>query len=659
MDRIALAETLARALQEEQPDLAATLVQAPRATIAPSFAPSSSARAAVDALQALGATLEGRFSLHETLGAGGMGVVHLATQATLGRHVAVKTVRADVHDPNATLSVLQEAWITGALEHPNVVPIYDVGVDTRGEPIIVMKRIAGASWRALMHAPEEITRRFSETDVLEWNLRIFAQVCNAVHFAHSRGILHRDLKPENVMIGAFGEVYVLDWGIAVGLADDPSGRIPSLSRAKEIAGTPSYMAPEMMLAEIDRISERSDVYLLGAVLYEIFAGEPPHGGTELAAIISSVLLSEPKFPQGFPPEARRICERAMARDPANRYPSAEALGRAVADYQRHRGSRRLAHEARASLERLLSTLAEEPADEAQKLTIFNLLGECRFGYRSALAAWPENEVARRELDRALVAVIEHELATGDPRSAKGWLAEVASPPDGLHARVNSATAAYEAEVERLRRLAIDHDRTVGTRTRTFLIAVLGGLWTLIPLIGVAQLSRGAVVMTHDHHLRLSLMFTGVGLALFLWARDTLTKTQVNRRAALSVLAHMIYQTTMGIVAAWGGLTGAQSVLLTLTSFALTESLLAVWLEPWFLLPAASAGASALFAAKTPALLLPLMSLNGLLLTMVLVFVWFPRQDVERMRETRRLLHTKARRWIAGEDRSDRDSARRS
>src|ERR1700734_782350 len=163
MDDPRFAETIeARILAD--PDLAKALVEKPGATIEPPHPPSSGAMAALDALRALGATLSGRIDVHHTIGEGGMGVVHLATQATLGRHVAVKTLRAGKGDKDATLRILREAWITGALEHPNVVPVQDVGVDASGEPVIVMKRIEGRAWSELMADPEEIARRFQGAD---------------------------------------------------------------------------------------------------------------------------------------------------------------------------------------------------------------------------------------------------------------------------------------------------------------------------------------------------------------------------------------------------------------------------------------------------------------------------------------------------------------
>ncbi len=219
-------------------DLAATIQRSPRATVVPPRRLSDPGIAALSSLRELAGSLDGKINFERTLGEGGMGIVHLATQATMGRHVAVKTLRDGASDVEATLRILREAWVTGALEHPNVVPVYDVAVDARGAPVIVMKRIEGRHWGELLVSPDEVRQRFAVEDPLDWHVRTLASVCNAVHFAHSRGILHRDIKPENVMIGAFGEVYVLDWGIAVSLHDDPSGRLPLVSQAHGVAGTP-------------------------------------------------------------------------------------------------------------------------------------------------------------------------------------------------------------------------------------------------------------------------------------------------------------------------------------------------------------------------------------------------------------------------------------
>ena len=215
----------------------------------------------------------------DVLGEGGMGVVRSAEQVALGRIVAVKTLKPGRRDPASALDLLREAWVTGAIEHPNVVPVHYLDVEADGSPLLVLKRIEGVEWSALLGDAAEVERRFGATDLLAWNLGILMQVLNAVRFAHHRGVIHRDLKPANVMIGDFGEVYLLDWGIAVSLRDDGTGRFLLASKATEIAGTPCYMAPEMLGRESGPpLSERTDVYLAGlGALRARQRQPPPHG----------------------------------------------------------------------------------------------------------------------------------------------------------------------------------------------------------------------------------------------------------------------------------------------------------------------------------------------------------------------------------------------
>jgi serine/threonine-protein kinase len=648
MDPLELARTI-EARFEEDPELAQTLVSSRdmRETIDPRSVRragqghlSERGAAAIGALRAQGGSIDDRIALHQTIGEGGMGVVHLATQATLGRHVAVKTLREGVGPEQATIRVLREAWVTGNLEHPNVVPVYDVGVDGGGRPVIVMKRIEGKAWSDVMRAPPEGT-----PDALEWNLGIFEQVCNAVAFAHSRGILHRDLKPDNVMIGAFGEVYVLDWGIAVSLNDDPTGRFPAAKDARELAGTLCYMAPEMLLGDPTLLSERTDVYLLGAVLFEIFAGRPPHEGNDVRALMASALLSEPKFPAGFPHEARAICARAMSRDPAARYENAAALRAEVVGYVRHRGSRRIAHEAKQSLLRLLHAIEHEPPGEDRKLAIFNLLGECRFGYRSALSAWPANEAARRGLDRALLAVVDHELAEGDAHAAAALLREVKDPPPTVAAKVEAAVKSRAEQDERLRRMETDLDARVGTRTRTFAATLFGTIWTCLSAAEWIAHARGWAGPSYPVLIGWSLAFLLLGLIVYAWARETLTKTLLNRRVSYTLALQLVMQ-ILASAGAWAaGIDPAKGFLLLPFSWALTEALLGIWVERWFFAPAVVSGTSFVVAAARPSWTFGLTTLDNLVLMAVMVLVWFPRQDIERIREHRKELRRRARKWL--------------
>jgi len=197
----------------------------------------------------------------EELGRGAMGVVRSAQQVPLRRDVAVKTLLEDIVGADDRRQMLCEARVGGALEHPNVVPVYMLGGDETGAPVIVMRRIAGTPWSDLLADEALVRERQHVLDPLVWHLEVLTQVCNAVHYAHDKLILHRDLKPDNVMIGEFGEVYVLDWGLAVSLQEGNDLGLAHVSQIDSVAGTPAYMAPEAVAVLGDQIGVATDVYV--------------------------------------------------------------------------------------------------------------------------------------------------------------------------------------------------------------------------------------------------------------------------------------------------------------------------------------------------------------------------------------------------------------
>jgi serine/threonine-protein kinase len=344
--------------------------------------------------------------LGEVLGEGGRGVVRVAVQTSMSRAVAVKAVRPALRSPGPTLELLQEAWIAGRLEHPNIIPVYDIARGEDGSPLIVLKRIEGEPWSALLgdgHAGalEQARARLgsSEDDRLEAHLNILIAVCNAIHYAHHRRILHLDLKPENVMIGGHGEVYVVDWGVAAAL-EDATGKLPLVAKRKGIVGTPSYMAPEMAIGDGSLLDERTDVYLLGAMLHEVLAGSPPHSGDTIMAVLYAVVHEQPTLPASAPPELAEICRRAMARDPSERFTSAEQLRAALQGFLRHRGSIRLTEQAETRLAELERVLVKPGDVEREEGTPRReeLFAQVRFGFEQALASWPDNTRHDRRAD---------------------------------------------------------------------------------------------------------------------------------------------------------------------------------------------------------------------------------------------------------------------
>jgi serine/threonine-protein kinase len=283
-----------------------------------------------------------RYRFGAVLGEGGMGEVLLAHDDRIGREVAVKRIRATEPTAEELSRFVREARVQGRLEHPAVVPVHDLSVDGDGRPFFVMKRLTGTTMLELLAR----LRKGDEADDAAARRRLlhaFADVCLAIEFAHSRGIVHRDLKPANIVLGDFGEVYVLDWGVARAIleAEDPDGPPSGLrpfaadlqldtgdTLVGTVLGTPAYMAPEQLVG--DRAGPAADIYALGCILYEIVAGVALHArGRSVGEALTQAPAVPSKSRRDAPPELDAICERATHVDPASRHGSARALGDAV------------------------------------------------------------------------------------------------------------------------------------------------------------------------------------------------------------------------------------------------------------------------------------------------------------------------------------------
>ncbi|MDB4931754.1 MAG: Serine/threonine protein kinase PrkC, regulator of stationary phase [Myxococcaceae bacterium] len=605
---------------ERAAPLRATFESSPRATIELGVDPEELAQQ--HALAVLESIAQGRegITLEKTLGEGGMGIVRLGWQSALRRRVAVKTLRDEARDPRTTLRLLREAWITGTLEHPNVVPVHDLSADERGGPRLVMKRIEGVEWAALMHDAAAVEARFAVRSLLDWNLSIFQQVANAIAFAHARGIVHRDVKPDNVMIGAFGEVYVVDWGIAVATRDDGSGLLPLAADAVEMTGTPAYMAPEMLGLEGARITERTDVYLLGAVLYELLHGHPPHRGDSLAAMIHQIARSQVAFADHCPDELVRICRRALEADPDARFETVVQLRLAVQGYLQHRGAMTLCEEAAGRAGSLRAALAEGADREA----LYGHFGAARFGYQQSLRAWKENGAARDALSEITELMVEHELASGDPGAASTLVADLHETRPALVERVAAAKRARDAEHARLARQAGDYDPNTGTRTRTALGLVLGVLWTALPLL---QHRYGYLSSAPRYMVAMSAQIALL-LALGRWARDTLRRTAFNRRVAGTVLFAFVAQFVLA-AGAWL-MPLPLDVLSTMFVFVwfVLSAHVAIVLDRRIAPMAVGYLVAFLAAARWPEWRWVAMSLSSLALTLNVVAVGAPQEDVQ-------------------------------
>ena len=284
-----------------------------------------------------------RYAMGETLGEGGMGEVKLCKDERIGREVAMKVIRAE-HGGRDDLRArfLREVQVQGQLEHPSIVPVYDLGIGANGATYFTMKRVRGFTLADILDM-----LRAGDTDALlnfstRKLLAAFGSVCLAIEFAHARKVLHRDLKPGNVMLGDFGEVYVLDWGIAkiTGEADEESPAAVDSSDNLSTAiggfvGTLGYLSPEQLSG--DELDARSDVYALGAILFELLTLLPLHSGGAIAVAASTMKEADARCSvraptRDVPPELEQACIKATMFEPKDRFASARQLNEAVQRY---------------------------------------------------------------------------------------------------------------------------------------------------------------------------------------------------------------------------------------------------------------------------------------------------------------------------------------
>ena len=390
-------------------------------------------RSAPKLLESSGQSLPG--SLHDStrytwvseVGKGGMGQVWRAQDNELSREVALKEIKAESASEETVRRLIREAQITAQLQHPNIVPIYEVHRGTR--PFYTMKLVRGKTLAQAIQEYHEL-KRHGQVDPIAMPrlMTIFVSICNALAYAHSRGIIHRDLKPQNIVLGDFGEAIVLDWGLARSLdalqEPDPESVAPvsftddaqtDITRTGATLGTPAYMAPEQAAGRVDLLDARTDVYGLGAILFQILTGEAPHrlrpdaAPDKASEIPNRNGLNSPPVPtnalarlliqiaNGPTPlirdvdssihlELDMVCARAMARDRKDRFQTVNEFKAALLEFKVHEQSIELAATAHSEFKK---------AEITGKYGDYN---RALFGFEEALRQWPDN-VRAAEGDR--------------------------------------------------------------------------------------------------------------------------------------------------------------------------------------------------------------------------------------------------------------------
>ena len=344
------------------------------------------------------------YRLVRKLGQGGMGDVFVARQGSLDRLLALKLLKPlpekkriqlskagklDAFKEERRQQFLSEAIVTGDLDHPNIVPIHDVGVTSKNEIFYSMKRVLGTPWSDVIHEKSR-----------DENLEILLKACDAVGFAHTRGVVHRDIKPENIMLGDFGVVMVMDWGLALPTSgyDKPS----SMFATSGLGGTPAFMAPEMATGPLDKIGPASDIYLFGATLFMIVTGKAPHQAKNITECLRAVRLNKIRqVDEAHRGELFDIALKAMATDVKDRYQDIASFQAAIREYRSHSESISLAARAFGDLSQ---------GRENQTYADFS---RAAFRFEESVKSWDGNRKAHDGLAQTKVAHAEAAYGKGD------------------------------------------------------------------------------------------------------------------------------------------------------------------------------------------------------------------------------------------------------
>lgn len=588
-------------------------------------APVTSKDDAVAALPAIDVTSasesSGEIIVKSRLGAGGMGAVDLAEQRSLGREVAVKRLHEETKDATHVAALLHEARTLGRLEHPGIVPVYALGLDRDGRPVVVMKRVSGVSFSALI---DDRAHPFWQSlvedgrDRVEVIVDVMMQACNALSFAHAQGVVHRDIKPDNIMIGAFGVVYVLDWGVAL----DRRALTQSQLAERQVVGTPVFMAPELFDGPLASHDERSDVYLFGSTLHYALTGRAKHQGATLYEVLANAYVSAPcEYEEDVPAELGALCNECTHRDPAARPASFEKVRRRLVEFLHHRGSTAIAKRATETLER-----ARGQGDEIEQR---RSLTEARLGFVQALADWPENPLAQRGRRATLEAIIDRELASRNATAARAAMAELGDTNTDTVAKIEALERELErerAEAEAGRRHEREMDVSVGANVR----AAMGVLGFLV-LLGFSALF--VVVQPSGARAALALVLAqDVAAIAFFVLIATLFRRRLFGNTVSSRLAWAFFALLLCGAAVDGVAWLSRADIYAMASFkfvAIGFVLLttAITVERWLALAAVVAIGSAFVMARWPSTVENLGSFASLAL--LVIFVWVARRSAKR------------------------------
>ncbi|BBM86263.1 protein kinase domain-containing protein [Candidatus Uabimicrobium amorphum] len=325
---------------------------------------------------------------YQEINRGGMGIIYKAEQKKLKREIAIKKTLPQMEKNK----FVAESLVTAYLDHPNIVPIYEMDQNNNGDILLAMKLVKGVSWKDLLYPQTAEHKEKANEYNLQKHLEILINVCNAVNYAHSKGIVHCDLKPENIMIGDFGEVLVMDWGIAVDVHENFEKRTFHKSDITTPMGTPCYMSPELAEGRGKDISYATDIYLLGAILYEILQRQPPHTGKSMWLVLLAAKENKPViFDASVPFDLQQICHKAMAKESGQRYTNINDFILEIEAYLTHQESIKIAH------------IGIQEIQISSNSFIYENLSRIIFRFERALEIWNKNKIAYKGIIEARIA----------------------------------------------------------------------------------------------------------------------------------------------------------------------------------------------------------------------------------------------------------------
>jgi hypothetical protein len=501
------------------------------------------------------------------LGEGGMGRVHSATDTVLRRDVAIKRPLPSGGRRVAS-ALVREAITLARLDHPNVVPVHALAADDEGKPVLVMKQVTGRRWSELTAEPD-----------LDRDVSLALRVADALAFAHAQGVLHRDVKLDNVMVGAFGEVYLMDWGCACPLQD---------AVTQDLVGTPSYLPPEMVVPG-SPLGPHTDTFLLAATLHRAVTRRPRYPGTRIAEVLAAAERGEePPWPAELPRELGAVLARATAADPAARTPDPAAFAAELRAFLAHRDALAVLEAARANLAALRAAVdAGDPAADLR-------FAECRFALRSLLGSVAAPE-ARAALTAAVGAWVPWKLATGELAAVEAVLAEL-DDPAAVRWRAQWQGAVAERDRREEARRAADLDIARRER-RDMAVALLGG----------AMLVAGAsaVLRPPSSYRPVDLVGLGVlGVAVSVVAVVPFHRRILAHRASRAIASGIVWMSVVTLLhrlSAWALDEPVDAVLRAdLWLMGASAGMWSLTIEPWFGLVALPYLVAAVGATLAPA-----------------------------------------------------------